>query len=134
MTNVSRRGKVLLLLLAVSLALPWGLAAEPRHTAPPRTTAQTPSLGVFLTSWFGSWLRSVWGEEGLNIDPDGLYDVPPAPGPGGRTDEGANIDPDGLMRKEGLGLDPDGHTDHAGLNIAPGGHTADEGLNIDPNG
>src|SRR6185295_12122851 len=99
---------------------PWSLAAEPRRAAPARTTVQAPSPGVLsLTAWLGSWLRSLWGEEGLGLDPNGISTVPPAPGPAGGSEAGADIDPDGFRGKSGLNIDPNGHTDHAGLSIDP---------------
>jgi len=107
MTNVSARGKVLLLLLAVLLALPWSLAAESRRVAPPRVAVQAPAPAVSLTVRVASWLRSLWGKTGSNIDPDGRAAVRPVPGPAGET--GANIDPDGLPAGDiGSNIDPDG--------------------------
>jgi len=109
MTSVSPRGKVLLLLLAVLLALPWSLAAEPRRAAPPRVAAQAPAPALPLAAWIGGWLKSLWGEEGANLDPNGRAAVWPASRPAGGTQTGTNIDPNGVA-------------------------TADAGSNIDPNG
>jgi hypothetical protein len=57
---------------------------------------QAPASGMFLAGWLGSWLRSLWGEAGLGLDPNGVSAVPPAPGPAGATEEGLGLDPDGL--------------------------------------
>jgi len=108
MTSVSPRGKALLLLLAVLLALPWSLAAVPRRAAPTRGAAQDHSPAASLAAWIGSWLRSLRGEEGANIDPNGRAAVRPASGPAGGTQAGANIDPNGIAADEGSNIDPDG--------------------------
>jgi len=101
MTSVSPRGKVLLLLLAVLLALPWSLAAEPRRAAPPHVAAQNLAPAVSLAAWIGSWLRSLRGAAGTNIDPNGVAASPPAPRP--------NTDPNGLATADaGTNIDPDG--------------------------
>jgi hypothetical protein len=103
MTSVSPRGKALLLLLAVLLALPWSLAATPRRAEPPRVAAQEPNP-VALAVRLGSWLRSLWGKAGSDIDPNGRAAVRPAPGP-----YGSNIDPNGLPTGDtGSNIDPDG--------------------------
>ena len=109
MTSVSPRGRVLLLLLAVLLVLPWSLAAEPRRTAPPRLATQEPVPAASLATSFGSWLRSLWGKAGSDIDPDGIAAVPPSGRPAGRTQTGANIDPNGVASANAVSnIDPDG--------------------------
>jgi hypothetical protein len=105
MTSVSTRGKALLLLLAALLVLPWSLAAAPRRAAPPRAAAQEPAPAVSLAVRFGSWLRSLWGKEGIDIDPNGRAAVHPT---GGAT-IGSNIDPNGLPAGDtGTNIDPNG--------------------------
>jgi len=109
MPSVSPRGKALLLLLATLLAVPWSVAAAPRRAAPPRAPAQEPAPAVSLTVRLGSWLRSLWGKAGADIDPDGRAAVRPALGPAGGTQAGTNIDPNGLATGDaGTNIDPDG--------------------------
>jgi hypothetical protein len=109
MTSVSPRGRVLVLLLVVLLALPWSLAAEPRRAAPPRVAAQATAPALSIPAWIGGWLRSLWGEEGSNIDPNGVAAVLPAPRPAGGTKAGAKIDPDGVATGDiGANIDPNG--------------------------
>jgi hypothetical protein len=105
MTSVSPRGKALLLVFAALLAVPWSLEAAPRRAAPPRTPAQEPAPAASLAIRFGGWLRSLWGKEGTNIDPDGRAVVHPT----GWTQAGSNIDPNGLPAGDaGSNIDPDG--------------------------
>ena len=104
MTRVTALGKALLLLLAVLLVVPWNLAAAPRRTASPRVAAQAPAPAASLAVQFGSWLRSLWGKEGSNIDPDGRAVVRPA----GVAPAGSNIDPNGLPGDIGADIDPNG--------------------------
>jgi hypothetical protein len=109
MTSVSSRGKALLLLLAALLAVPWSLAAAPRRAAPPRVAVQAPVPAASLAVRLESWLRSLWGKEGSNIDPDGRAAVRPALGPAGGAQVGTNIDPNGLGAGDaGANIDPDG--------------------------
>jgi hypothetical protein len=109
MTSVSPRGKALLLLLTVLLALPWSLAAVPRRAAPPRVAAQEPAPVASLAVRLASWLRNLWGKEGSNIDPNGRTAVRPAPRPAGGAATGANIDPNGLAAADaGANIDPNG--------------------------
>jgi hypothetical protein len=133
MTSVPPRGKVLFLLLAVLLAFPWSLAAAPRRQAHRGAEAQTPAPVFHLAGWLESLLTSLWGEAGLNIDPNGVADVPPPPGSGNSSEAGFNIDPDGRGgAKAGLDIDPDGFT-----TVPPPpspGERSEEGANIDPNG
>ncbi len=105
MTRASTRGKALLLLLAALLVLPWSLPAAPRRAAPPYVAAQEPAPVASLAVRLGSWLISLWGKEGTNIDPDGRAAARPT---GGAT-IGSNIDPDGLPAVDaGSNIDPNG--------------------------
>lgn len=108
MTSVSTRGRVLLLLLAVLLVLPWDLTAAPRRQAPPRVAAQDPAPAVSLVAWIGGWLRSLWGETGANIDPDGIATLPPSHRPTVGTQAGVDIDPNGIASGIGANIDPNG--------------------------
>jgi hypothetical protein len=109
MTSVSIRSKALLLLLAFFFAVPWSVTAATRRTAPFRAAADQSVPAPSLTVKLGSWLRSLWGKAGSEIDPDGLAAVHPAPGPAGGTAAGTNIDPNGLPAADaGLNIDPNG--------------------------
>ncbi len=102
MTSLSPPAKVLLLLLALFLALPWGLAAVPRRAAPSRAVVEAPATAAYLTAWIGGWMRSLWGTEGANIDPNGLATAHPSTGP-----TGAKIDPTGhAAANAGTNIDP----------------------------
>jgi hypothetical protein len=104
MISVSTRGKALLVLLAVFLAVPWSVTAAPRRAAPPHVAAQEPAP-VALAVRFGSWLRSLWGKAGSDIDPDGRAVVRPTCG----ATIGSNIDPNGLPAGDtGANIDPNG--------------------------
>ncbi len=104
MTCVSPRGKALLLLLAALLAVPCSLAATPRRERSPRAPAKEPAPAASLAVRLGSWLKSICGKEGSNIDPDGRAVVPRVLAP-----TGSNIDPHGLGASgEGANIDPIG--------------------------
>jgi hypothetical protein len=105
MASVATRGKALLLLLAALLVIPWGLAAAPRRAAPPHVVAQEPAPAASLAIRLGSWLRSLWGKAGSDIDPNGRAAVRST----GGTATGTNIDPNGLPAGDaGTNIDPDG--------------------------
>ena len=105
MTSVSTRGKALILLLAVFLAVPWNLVAAPLRASPPRVAAQESAPAPSLAVKLGSWLRSLWGKAGSDIDPNGRAAVRST---GGGT-IGSNIDPNGLPASDtGTNIDPDG--------------------------
>jgi hypothetical protein len=57
------------------------------------------SAWEWIAGWFhdGTGLSAVWGEEGSQMDPNGL-----------RTDEGPGMDPNGLKTDEGRAMDPNG--------------------------
>lgn len=59
MRRASLRGKVVVLLLAITLAVPWCAAAAP-NTEPPDLLSR---LWLFVTS--------LWGDTGCHIDPNG---------------------------------------------------------------
>ena len=105
MTRASNPSKALLLLLAVFLAVPWSLPATTHRTAPSRATANQWAPAPSLTVKLGSWLRSLWGKAGANIDPNGAATVRTT----GGAAAGTNIDPDGLPAGDaGANIDPNG--------------------------
>jgi len=116
MLRKAGKGRLVAAVLAVLLALPLGAAEAAGHGA----------RGSDLWSGFVAWLTtgslaSLWAEDGLMIDPDGLT----------RVGEGPMVDPDGRTRvtaqsDDGTQIDPFGRARTASQ--------TDDGPMIDPNG
>lgn len=104
---------------ALVLSAVLALAAFPALAMPMNSASRLGERGAF-TAIFETlrsiWL-SVWGEEGITIDPDGR------PGTSGMTN---------VIGNEGMSIDPNGRPTGGG-NANPGEGT-DEGVLIDPNG
>lgn len=86
MRSVSLRVKIAVLVLAVTLAVPWGAAAAPA-AEPPDLLGR---LWLFITS--------LWGNTGCHLDPSGICGAavtvePPATSHG---DSGCHLDPHGI--------------------------------------
>jgi hypothetical protein len=113
MSSLSLRRKALLLLLCAVLVAPWA-AAAPRRSHPPQAVAPAP-LDLLGRSW--SFLKSLWSEEGCDIDPDGRCLTSAQP----RTDTGCDIDPSGRCLTSAIQA-PQPRTD------------TDTGCMIDPDG
>jgi hypothetical protein len=116
MTRSSLR-KTILLLLVVVLATPWVCVAGPRaaESARPAQVLQPARFDLLTQIW--NSLRSLWSDEGCNIDPNGRCAPGPAPQPPAsiKTDEGCGIDPSGrclakpaIQSDTGCGIDPSG--------------------------
>jgi hypothetical protein len=104
------------LVLATVLVLP----ALPAHALPLGSTFRLSdgrsAFSVFLEDLRSVW-RSLWGSEGITIDPDGR------PKGSGMTN---------VVGREGMSIDPDGKP--TGGNVTSPGEGPDEGMSIDPNG
>ncbi|HWM89494.1 MAG TPA: hypothetical protein VN493_01870 [Thermoanaerobaculia bacterium] len=83
MSSSSLRRKIAVLLLALVLAAPWALAAEPRFEQ------RGAAWSLFDRLWGA--LTSLWNENGCTLDPSGRC-VPDARE---SLDEGCTIDPSG---------------------------------------
>jgi hypothetical protein len=97
MTRFVLRRPLAVLLLSLTLAVPWCAAAAPPDVSP--VAPASPDLLARL--W--SWLTGVWAEVGCGIDPGGCA----AP----KVDEGCGIDPSGCAAPKvdvGCGIDPSG--------------------------
>jgi hypothetical protein len=99
MTKSFRRTTILLLLVAV-FATPSVWAAGPRAAESGRPAQALEPTGLDLLNQLWSILRSLWSEEGCQIDPDGRCVSRPTqpPAPTVQTGEGCNIDPSGRSR------------------------------------
>ena len=105
MRSASRPGRLAVLVLALTLALPWCAAAAP--------AAQPPDLLGRL--W--QLVASLWGDSGCHIDPSGAC----SPGTNEQVDSGCHIDPDGRCR-DAVVVEP------------PATSNGDSGCHLDPNG
>lgn len=117
MPTLSLRRKTALLLLGLTLALPWRAMAEP-HREPACRAAPAAQVPLDLAGRLWSFLTSLWGETGCYIDPNGRCLAGPDPEVAGQTDTGCHIDPDGCRAAQSTTL------------TSP----ADEGCHIDPDG
>jgi len=109
MLNVPFRRKIVLLVLVAVLATPWASAAISQPENPRVQAVERAALGD-LVSRLWSFLRSVGGKAGCEIDPNGRC-MPTSPPP--QDKEGCHIDPDGRCISEptpkiGCNIDPDG--------------------------
>lgn len=90
MSSPSSRRRIAVLLLALVLAAPWSLAAEPRFEQ------REAAWSLFDRLWGA--LTSLWSENGCTLDPNGKC-------LGGNTaptgDEGCTVDPNGRCRNQG---------------------------------
>jgi hypothetical protein len=116
MTRPFRRKPILFLLIAV-LATPAAFAAGPRADESARPAQVRQPAGFDLLSQLWNSLRSLWSEEGCNIDPDGRCAPALAPQP-----------PASIKTDEGCGIDPDGRC------LSGPATQSDTGCHIDPNG
>jgi hypothetical protein len=108
------RTRLVLLVLAVLLILPWSAGALPGPDgAAGRVPATSPGAWQTLSQAWGL-LVSLWEEGGCVIDPSGRCASAPAVAP---TDGGCGIDPDGRCATAGAPTVP-----------------LDEGCMIDPSG
>ena len=96
MLTASIRRKILLVLLAAVLTIPWPASAGTWES--PRLGRVRTNLDLLDRPW--GFLLGVWTKAGCNIDPNGR--------------EGCNIDPNGIPQppinqtKEGCHIDPNG--------------------------
>jgi hypothetical protein len=104
MRSASLRGKVVVLLLAITLAVPWCAAAAPTSEPP------------VLLSRLWLFVTSLWGDIGCHLDPNGACSPNTNQG-----DTGCHIDPDGRCR-DAVTVEP------------PATSNGDTGCHIDPNG
>ncbi|HVR97490.1 MAG TPA: hypothetical protein VMW27_12805 [Thermoanaerobaculia bacterium] len=113
------RRRIVVFVLAVTVAVPWASAAglQPVEAAPV-------SLDLVGQLWIA--LARIWNKTGCDIDPSGL--CAPAPENRSTQKEGCQIDPDGLCVSA---PEPANETDE-GCDIDPSG--GDTGCHIDPNG
>jgi hypothetical protein len=105
MRRVTLRGKVVALLLALTLAVPWCAAAA--------STSEPPDLVSQLWQLFAS----LWGDIGCHIDPNGGC----SSGTTDQGDTGCHIDPSGGCR-DAVTVEP------------PATSNGDTGCHLDPNG
>ncbi|HWM90549.1 MAG TPA: hypothetical protein VN493_07255 [Thermoanaerobaculia bacterium] len=90
MSSSSLRRRISVLLLALVLAAPWSLAAEPRFEQ------RGAAWNLFDRLWGA--LTSLWSEAGCTLDPSGKClggNVAPM------GDNGCTLDPDGRCRSQG---------------------------------
>jgi len=105
MSSKSLRRKIALLLLIVTLAVPWAEAARPLSESAQHQEIFSRQPLVFLGKVWTS-LVHLWNKTGCQIDPDGRCVVTPTPGPTNAVDEGCQIDPTGT--DTGCQIDPSG--------------------------
>ncbi len=91
MSSLPLRRTTLLLLLCALLSAPWAATAAPQR---PRATKAAASAPLTLLSRSWSFLKSLWGETGCDIDPSGRC-VTRATQPRPSTETGCDIDPSG---------------------------------------
>jgi len=120
MPSRSLRRRTLILLLAAILAASWTTAAGLGARPVPKAAAAF-HQGLLSRAW--SFLASLWGEEGCNIDPDGrcvagkVQQTPPRV----NTDSGCNIDPNGRCIAGAVQQTPPRVDTDSGCNIDPDG-------------
>jgi hypothetical protein len=119
MSSVSLRRTLATLALAALVCLPSVALAAPSGRSLEAPRAAVVRQGVFTRIW--SLLQTLWGEEGMMIDPNGSH---AATTPGGTSLTH-------LSGAAGMMIDPDGaHATPPGSNQVSG----DTGMSIDPDG
>ena len=105
MRSASLPGRIAVLILALTLAVPWSAAAAPA-AGPPDLLGRLWQLVV-----------SLWVDSGCHLDPHGAC----SPGATGQADSGCHIDPHGSCG-DAVTVEP------------PATSNGDSGCHIDPSG
>lgn len=100
------RRKIVLVLLAITLAAPLASAAGHRSSSPRTPEASPAPLSLMGKLW--SVFTRLWQKTGCHIDPSGLCAPAPASTLSNEVDEGCHIDPSG--GDTGCQIDPSGHS------------------------